>query len=226
MFKAAIFDFNGTLFFDSDKTYEAWRRYLFPLIGRRCEDWELKEYMLGRNYEETFSYFLGKKLPHDELAELDSGLEDLYMQICLEDKENFHLAPGAVSFFKDLKSEDVPFTIATASLMKNMRFFFDHFDLYKWFDINKMVFNSGDIPGKPDPAIYLRACDRLSVEPAEAVVFEDAISGIISAQNANIGKIIVVDSTLTNKEIKKSGRVDKVIHDFKDMNVQALRNMF
>ena len=34
------------------------------------------------------------------------------------------------------------------------------------------------LPGKPDPAIFVEAASRLGVEPAAAIVVEDAVSGV------------------------------------------------
>ena len=47
MKKAVIFDFNGTLFFDSDKHIEAWNICSERLIGRKMTDEEVTK-MLGR----------------------------------------------------------------------------------------------------------------------------------------------------------------------------------
>jgi HAD superfamily hydrolase (TIGR01509 family) len=38
--------------------------------------------------------------------------------------------------------------------------------------------------GKPDPMPYLAACERLGVRPAGCVVIEDAITGVVSAEEA------------------------------------------
>jgi HAD superfamily hydrolase (TIGR01509 family) len=47
------------------------------------------------------------------------------------------------------------------------------------------------INGKPDPEPYLTACERLAVLPAEAVVLEDAMSGVKSAEAAGCTVVAV-----------------------------------
>jgi beta-phosphoglucomutase-like phosphatase (HAD superfamily) len=45
--------------------------------------------------------------------------------------------------------------------------------------------------GKPDPEPYLAACARLGVEPGRAVVLEDALSGVLSAEAAGCPVVAV-----------------------------------
>jgi HAD superfamily hydrolase (TIGR01509 family) len=45
--------------------------------------------------------------------------------------------------------------------------------------------------GKPDPEPYLTACHRLDVAPATAVVLEDALNGVRSAESAGCPVVVV-----------------------------------
>jgi beta-phosphoglucomutase family hydrolase len=49
------------------------------------------------------------------------------------------------------------------------------------------------INGKPDPASFLEAARRLDVEPARAVVVEDAIAGVEAGRAGGFGLVIAVD---------------------------------
>ena len=67
---AVIFDFNGTLYFDSHLHIEAWKRFLklhnFPAMT----DEQFKEKFLGRNNAEIMEMLHGRHLPPDELETL------------------------------------------------------------------------------------------------------------------------------------------------------------
>lgn len=39
--KGVIFDFNGTMFFDSDKQEKAWRMYIKKNDRKRCQWWRV-----------------------------------------------------------------------------------------------------------------------------------------------------------------------------------------
>lgn len=49
------------------------------------------------------------------------------------------------------------------------------------------------LPGKPAPDTYLRAAQLLGVRPEDAVVYEDAVSGVAAGQAGGFGLVIGVD---------------------------------
>ena len=83
---------------------------------------------------------------------------------------------------------------STMSEWDNVEFYIKEFKLAKWFDVDKIVYSNGKIPGKPAPDIFLIAAGKIGLNPKDCVVFEDAIAGINAAKAAGIGKIIAVDS--------------------------------
>ena len=105
------------------------------------------------------------------------------------------LAPGSKELLEYLQSVNVPFTIATASDLFNVEFYFKHLNLGKYFDFSKVVYNDGTMKSKPDPEIFVRAMNVLNIKPEQALIFEDSSSGIGAAENSNAGKIIIVNST-------------------------------
>ena len=46
--------------------------------------------------------------------------------------------------------------------------------------------------GKPDPEGYLAAAQRLGVDPADAIVIEDAPAGVVAARAAGVSAVIGV----------------------------------
>lgn len=51
----------------------------------------------------------------------------------------------------------------------------------------------GGLAGKPDPATFLAAAQRLGVAPARAVVCEDALSGVAAGRAGGFGLVVGVD---------------------------------
>ena len=49
------------------------------------------------------------------------------------------------------------------------------------------------LPGKPAPDTFLRAAALLGVEPADAVVYEDAVSGVAAGAAGRFGAVVGVD---------------------------------
>jgi HAD superfamily hydrolase (TIGR01509 family) len=214
--KGVLFDFNGTMFYDGEIQETSWRAYLQRKIGRKVTEAEFQEYVHGRNADSTLPYFLGRDLSKKEIEELAEEKEITYRELCLADKNKFKLAGGLTEFLDYLKESKIPFTIATASGLNNVKFFFEHLDLAKWFDIYNVVYDNGTIQGKPEPEIYIRAANKIGIPINECMVFEDAKSGIMSAQRAGAYKIVGVASMLNKEAMLRIDGVDEVIEDYKN----------
>lgn len=200
---------NGTMFYDGEIQEKSWRTFLQRKIGRKVTDDEFQEYVHGRNVDVTLSYFLDKKLSKKEIEELAEEKEVVYRELCLGNKNKFKLATGLIELLNH-------FTIATASGLNNVKFFFKYLDLATWFDIGNVVYDDGTIPGKPEPEIYIRAANKIGVSINECMVFEDAKSGILSAHRAGACKIVGVASLLDKEALFKIQGVDQVIEDYRN----------
>ncbi|MBQ8458477.1 HAD family phosphatase [bacterium] len=217
-YKGIIFDFNGTLYWDSALHKQAWREYSKILRGEMFTDEEMVKYMFGRTNEQIIGYAIGKQPTPEMVEKYGQEKEALYRQMCLKDKGNFHLAEGAIEFLDFLKENEIPRTIATMSDKVNVDFFIESFNLEKWFDIDKIVYSNGIIPGKPAPDIYEIASKNLGLEPKECIVVEDALSGIESARSAGIGKIIAICSEESPELYKSIPCVTGIINNFNEID--------
>ena len=55
---------------------------------------------------------------------------------------------------------------------------------------------------KPDPEIYMKACELVGVNPEDAVAFEDAPAGIESAYRAGMKVVMVPDLVQPTEKVK------------------------
>ena len=70
--------------------------------------------------------------------------------------------------------------------------------------------------GKPDPDIYVYACEQINESPADCLALEDSPNGVCSANNAGVDVIMVPDLSEPDEEtakliIKKAGSLKDVI---------------
>ncbi|WP_329285326.1 HAD family hydrolase [Streptomyces sp. NBC_00691] len=71
------------------------------------------------------------------------------------------------------------------------------------------------LPGKPDPALFLRAAALLSSRPQETAVIEDALAGVVAARRGGFGLVAGVDRTplrSTTAALREQG-ADLVVPD-------------
>lgn len=214
--KAVIFDFNGTLFADSDKHRLAWRRFL-SRYGKNVDDEELRTHFLGRANSYILRRVFGADLAPELIASRTLEKEATYRECCMENPDSFHLIAGAEEFLDFLKAEGVDFTIATGAEYSNVDFYFDKFALGRWFDRSRVVLDDGSFPGKPAPDGYLRAAKVLGREPADCVVFEDSISGVRAAYAAGVDAIVALSTEVSAERLRFYPKVVDVQPDFTDM---------
>ena len=187
-----IFDFNGTLFWDSEYQETSWDKYL-ERHNINLTEAQKREYIHGRNGKDTLEYLFKRKLSDSEVHEYTEEKEILYREECL--KHKMELAPGAKMLLDYLKGKEIPMAIATASGKTNVDFFIDKFNLLDYFSEEHIIYNDGTTKGKPHPDLFEKAIKRLGVNKAETIIFEDSFSGIQAAINSNVASVIIVNST-------------------------------
>jgi beta-phosphoglucomutase len=206
--KGVVFDFNGTLFWDTKIHNKAWDIFL-KKRGIRLSDKEKNEKIHGKNNYDILKTLFSIQLSKIEMDRFCVEKEGIYQELCL--KTDILLAPGAEEFLNFLMINKIPITIATASGPENIDFYFRHLKLNRFFDPLKVVYNDGSILSKPHPQIFQKAIDVLGIMERETLVFEDSIAGIFAAENAGVGKIIIVDSNGV---------------DYSNWNYQIIKNFF
>ncbi len=216
--RGVLFDFNGTLLFDGKLQDESWHEFLEHKVGRKIDAAEYQKNMSGAANEiEALSYFMGEKLTQAQAEALEEEKEIIYRAKCLALGDNFQLAPGLPNFLDALKENKIPFNLASASVMSNINFFFEHLNLGNWFNIDYVVHKDGKIPSKPAPDMYLKAAEVIGLEVSDCVIFEDSRMGIKAAKSANAKKIIGVTSSNDAATLKNYGAFD-TIPDYTDLN--------
>lgn len=213
--KAFIFDFNGTLFQDTPMHLYAWREF-FRRHGVTVTDEAFYKYMCGPPNTAILARFLGDHLSDAQVAALSEEKENLYRQVILDDPALQVLTPGAAEMLDHLKSAGIPHAIATGADKGNMNFYMKVLGVGRWFDYDHIFCAHRGLPGKPDPAIYRLAMDRLGYAPAETVVVEDALAGIQSALGAGVQTVVAIDTTLGRDAFAGIPEVRAVVHDFLD----------
>ena len=190
MFKGAIFDFNGTLFWDTAFHDRAFDIFL-KKHGVQLTDEEKRVKIHGQANPDIMRGIFGNQLSEKDIADFTQDKELIYRQLCVNDLK---FAPGAEDLFDFLKAKGIPFTIATSAGIENVSFYYENMHLDRWFSMDKIVYDQGIFRGKPHPDVFLAAAKKLELNPEETVIFEDSVPGIIAAQRAGAGKIYIVNS--------------------------------
>ena len=211
-----LFDFNGTLFFDSYMHREAFRR-VFELFGKPAPD---DDYMVknifGRTNEMIYKQNFNADADFEECEKFRIAKENFYYDICLASPDKMKLVDGAEELLDFIRDTAIPYCMATGSGREEVEFFIEHLGLDRWFSWDNIVYTDGTFRGKPYPDCYLLAAKRLSLDPSQCLVFEDGTSGMKAANAADAGALVAVYEKTLLSPIDDTVRVDSVHHDLSE----------
>ena len=216
--KAVIFDLNGTMIYDSAKHEFAWKKCIFESFGIKLSEDEFNKNINGKTNRKIVEYVTSVaniEFSEELLVKTADEKERIYRDLCINDP-CFSLAPGLYEFLDYLKSVGASYTIVTSSEEENVDFYFKTLGLSRWFYKDKIIYDKGTMPGKPDPAFYLAAIDMLCRRADDCIVFEDSASGIISARSTGIKTIIGVASAVDPSYLYKMDGIERIIPDYHD----------
>jgi HAD superfamily hydrolase (TIGR01509 family) len=184
-YRAVIFDMDGLLL-DTETLWHAAEVELFTRHGGEFT-WDDKMAVIGTSYDFTADYFadrlgLPRQRGHELVSEMISLMHDLV-------RRSVDARPGAVELVEGLREVAVPLGLASNS----PRFLVDDaLATARLGDAFDTIVTSDDVEhSKPAPDIYLLACLRLGVEPADALALEDSASGVAAAKAAGLTCIAV-----------------------------------
>jgi HAD superfamily hydrolase (TIGR01509 family) len=216
--KPLIFDFNGTLFWDTSYNREAWGAIALKYRNAPFTDKEM-HLLNGRTNYQTVEYLLGYSCDQKTADSISREKEALYIQIC-ENHRPLSLAPGVESLLHKAKLLKVPMAIATSAGKENMDHYKRWFSLDRYFLAHLIITDDGKRKGKPEPDIYLDACKALGYDPSSCIVFEDTKSGILSANKAGIPEIYAIASDGADIETTKAmEHVHGLLSNFNQFNL-------
>jgi beta-phosphoglucomutase len=156
-----------------------------------------------------------KNLSDDEIVEAATKKQEYFRQIL--DSDEIPQYETTINMIKALKESGIPMGVISSS--KNCIYILKKINLYQLMGV--VIDGNMITKGKPDPQAFLMASDKLQIEPASCVVFEDAVLGVEAAKNAGM-YCIGIDRYEHPERLQKA---DKVITDVGQISFEELINL-
>jgi beta-phosphoglucomutase len=208
---AFLFDMDGVIV-DSNPVHKIALKQFCRQHGHDLTEEQLREKIYGRTNKDWIPNVFGaisKELARQYADEKEALFRELYRK---------DIAPltGLLSFLDQSEQLGVPKAIATSAPRENVDFTLSLTGTEKYF--STILDESFVTRGKPDPEIYLKTAAALGFDPAQCIVFEDSLSGVLAGKAAGC-KVVGVATTHTPEELRET---ELVIHDFTEITVAAL----
>ena len=204
-----IYDMDGLLL-DTEGIYTEVTQQIVGEYGK-VFDWPVKEKIIGRRSIQAAEIIVESlDLPISPQDYLDSRKD-----VLLEKFKDTEALPGAKEMTTHFFKLGIPQALATSSSSPMFEAKFEKHK--KWFSQFAQIVR-GDDPelkeGKPAPDIFLLAANRVGVDPAECLVFEDAPTGTEAALAAGMSVVVVPDPNMDHCHYKNASQIISSLKDF------------
>jgi beta-phosphoglucomutase-like phosphatase (HAD superfamily) len=218
-----IWDMDGVLVDSGDYHYLSWVEALSE-VGMSMDE-QLFQETFGMNNAGIISFLVEGEPDPEFVNQLGGRKEFLFREMV---KGQVQPLPGVRTWLEHLQTENLPgnggernlvrSAIASSAPQANVEVLIDEMDLKPYF---YALVSGANMPGKPDPAVFLEAARQIEMPPQKCIVVEDALAGVEGAIRAGM-KCVAVTTTNTAKALQAA---DIVVDRLDELPDDAFRKL-
>jgi len=198
--KLVIFDMDGLMFDTESVSFRLWSQRISEL-GYEPTVEVFARSMGGHSADIEIYYekMLGRKTTLAEINDIFHSSHGNFAETI--EKEGVGVKDGLLALLDWLEENGIKKAIGSSSPMATIKKYLsltgilpERFDYIMSGDMAKNL--------KPDPEIFLTACERVGVSAKDALVLEDSRNGLYAAHAADIACVFVPDLLVPDEDIK------------------------
>lgn len=245
-FKAIIFDLDGVITKTAKVHSAAWKKMFDDYLKQRADtkgerfqefthQHDYLPYVDGKpRYKGVESFLKSREIeiPYGDPSDSDDketicGLgnrKNRYLNEVLE-QQGVEVYESTIALIKELIAKEIKVGVASSS--KNCQSVLQAANIEELFEtrVDGIVSANLGLKGKPEPDIFQTACDNLKVPYNEAVIVEDAVSGVQAGFNGHFGLVLGIAREDNHHELKTNG-ADIVVSDLAEMSLNRIEAWF
>lgn len=230
---ACLFDLDGVLTGTAELHRAAWKQTFDAFLSERggpgfreFTDADYTSYVDGRPRFDGVRSFLasrgisipegGPDDPPSNATVQGLGNRKNELVLALIDSGGVHPFPGSVRYLEAARAAGLGIAVVTSSA--NGAAVLEAAGLTRLVQarVDGVTISERGLRGKPAPDSFLEGARELGVAPAQAAVFEDALSGVEAGRAGNFGYVVGVDRTGQADALRARG-ADVVVADLDEL---------
>lgn len=212
--RGVLWDMDGVLVSTGEYHFQAWTK---TLSARRIPfSREQFRTTFGMNNTGILQLLLGEDADRALIAEISDDKEESFRNAI---KGQVQPLPGVRDWLGLLQEWGARQAIGSSAPLANIDALLEELRIRSYFDA---VVSGADLPGKPDPAVYLEAARQIGVLPKRCVVVEDAVAGVKAANRGGM-RCIAVTTTNPAHELKDA---DIIVERMSDVTENDFMRLF
>lgn len=180
MIDTLLFDMDGLLV-DSEPYWKIAEKKVFGALGLKLDDELLRQVMGFRLSEVVQHWYRFQPWPNPNFEQTEIEIMD-----CMEEfmRANAKPLPGVINTLKLAQERGFKMALASSSSIRLIKAVVETLSIEKYFSV--LCSAEFEPYGKPHPAIFITAAEKLGSNPQNCLVLEDSINGVIAAKAARM----------------------------------------
>ena len=215
---AVIYDMDG-LIVDSEPFWRQAEIDVFSKVGLSLSNEDCMK-TKGMRIDEVVAYWF-EKSPWNKISQAEV-VEAIMQQMQTLMAQYATPLPGIMRSLDLLKSAGIKMALASSSQLRLINTVVDTLNIRSYFEV--ILSAENEEYGKPHPAVFLSAANKMKVVPTNCLVLEDSLHGVIAARAANMKVIAIPDESEFDLPAFKVAH--KVIHSMEAFSLTYLQDFF
>jgi beta-phosphoglucomutase family hydrolase len=199
---AVLWDMDGVLVDTGNFHFTAWKQ-TFEELGTAFDKEDFRA-TFGMNNAGILEWVYGRKPEPEEVSQVSEKKETLFRELI---KGKAEPLPGVLDWLGQFQAWGIKQAITSSAPPKNIEVLVAELKIEDYFDV---IVSGFDLPGKPNPDVFLKAANAIQVHPENCIVIEDAIAGVEGAKRAGMKCIAVTTTNPASKLTQANYIVDRL----------------
>jgi beta-phosphoglucomutase len=212
--QAVLWDMDGVLVDTYQGHFLAWKQALEE-VSHPFDEGTFRR-TFGMNNRLIMTTVFGCALDEEFIQKVSDRKEEIFRR---DIKDIVQLLPGVSDWLTRFAKMGLKQAVASSAPQANIDALLDELGIRDYFQAEAA---GATLKGKPDPAVFLLAAQKLGVDPLNCLVIEDSIAGVEAAKRAGCKCLAV----LTTNEATELAKADLILNDLSCLDLVQLKILF